>query len=99
MLEKVDSFINIFINNLKVHRLVFSPSLDLCRNLVNVKEKPTRNNLFLALKETPGSTHLPFKISLVGISLMSAKFLLYIHEKLILKRKRVFEKSLITKAL
>ena len=60
-------------------------------NLENAREKPTKNSREKKRLQ-PGSTYLPCKVLLGGISLMSTKFLLYFHEKWILKRDRAFEK-------
>ena len=53
--------------------------------------------MFLSLKEALDSTHLLNKTLLGGISLTSAKFLLFFREKEILKRLRVFEKEQLQK--
>ena len=52
-------------------------------NLGNVKEKPTRKTCFCREKKhlQPGSTYLPCKILLGGISVMPTNFLLYFHAK------------------
>ena len=69
------SYLN-FLFDLK-DRLVFSQFFDIRGNLRNVKEKPTRKTCFSYLwNEAPGLTHLPCKILLGAISLMSTEFLL-----------------------
>ena len=45
--------------------------------------------MVLPWNEAPGFTHLPCKILLGGISFMPTKFLLYFHEKEMLKPGRV----------
>ena len=65
----------------------------LSRNLGNVKEKPSRKTCFSReMKRLALRIYLfNFIILLGGISLMSTKFLLYFHEKEMLKQGRLCE--------
>ena len=84
----------------KLGRLAFSWFLALRRNLGNIKEKPTRKTFFSGKKKRLAPRIYHAKFCLVKIiwilwsqnSLKSTEFILYFHEKLILRRGRVFEK-------
>ena len=77
-----------------LHRLVFSRIFYIHRNLGNMKEKPTRKTCFSSEIEAPGFIHLPWKILLGCICLMSTEFLLKFHGREMLKRGRIYEKFL-----
>ena len=59
---------------------------------VLVKQLTRKASRELSQKCLACLTHLPCKILLGGISLMSTKFLLYLHKKEILKWGRLYEK-------
>ena len=61
-------------------RLVFNKFLNLCRNIGNVKQKPTRKTCF-PMKKATGFTHLQSKILPGGVSLKSTEPLLYFYKK------------------
>ena len=68
----------------------------MCRNLGNVKQKPTRKTCF-PMKKATGFTHLQGNFLPGDISLKSTESLLYFYKKQMLQRGRVFAKDLIIK--